>query len=90
MKQQIMTKLVQIGNSKGVRLPKTVIDQVGLGGELVLEVRDGEVVLRPQKHPRAGWEQAYRDGSRDGGLEQKDDGAWLSAPNRFDQDEWEW
>ncbi len=40
------TSLVKIGNSKGVRLPKAVIEQSQLTDELELEVGDGVVVLR--------------------------------------------
>ena len=51
--------LIQIGNSHGVRLPKSVIEQAGLSGPLRLEVSDGAVVIRvARKLPRKGWEAA--------------------------------
>ncbi len=52
--------LVKIGNSQGVRLPKAVIEQAGLVRDLELEVVDGAVVIRSQKHLRAGWVEAAR------------------------------
>jgi len=39
------TRLVRIGNSRGVRLPKTIIAQAGLTDEVELNVRDGAVVI---------------------------------------------
>ena len=91
MKQQMFTKLIQIGNSHGVRLPKSVIDQIGLTGELELEVRDGEIILRSHKHPRDGWDAAYKRMGKNGdGRLSAEDQAWLDASNTFDDDEWEW
>ncbi len=52
--------LVKIGNSQGVRLPKAVIEQAGLEKDLELEVVDGAVIIRSQKHVRSGWAEAAR------------------------------
>jgi antitoxin MazE len=53
-------KLVRIGNSRGVRLPKAVIGQCALGDIVELHVRDGAVVIRPvPRRPREGWEAAF-------------------------------
>ncbi|TWT99956.1 hypothetical protein Pla108_09000 [Botrimarina colliarenosi] len=51
-------KLVQIGNSQGIRLPKAVIELAGLPTELDLEVTPGGVIIRPAKTTRAGWAEA--------------------------------
>ena len=50
--------LVKIGNSRGVRLPKAVIEEAGLGERLDLKVRDGAVILRSARKPRGGWAEA--------------------------------
>ena len=52
------TTLIQIGNSRGVRLPKAVIEQANLGAELDLDVVDGAVVIRAAQAPRTGWAEA--------------------------------
>ena len=49
--------LIPIGNSQGVRLPKSVIDQASLTPELELEVRDGKVILSRIGKPRHNWGQ---------------------------------
>ena len=51
--------IVAIGNSRGVRLPKAVLDQVGFGAEANLEVEDGRVVLTPTSAARRGWAEAF-------------------------------
>lgn len=48
-------KLVRIGNSRGIRLPKAVIDQAHLEEDLDIEVRGDAVIIRPATCPREGW-----------------------------------
>ncbi len=50
--------LVKIGNSQGIRLPKAIIDQLGLGSELDLQVSNDAVVIRNTTTPRSGWKEA--------------------------------
>ena len=80
------TKLIQIGNSRGVRLPKPIIEQVGLADEVDLQVREGAVLIRPLHAPRSGWEAAAKMllGRTDHQLLD------LETPTRFDEEEWEW
>ncbi len=52
------TSLVKIGNSRGVRLPKSVIEAAGLKADLDLEVRDGAVIIRNAQTTRSGWAEA--------------------------------
>lgn len=53
-------KLVSIGNSKGVRLPRAIIEQAGLTEEIELEVKGGRLVVSPVKALRAGWDEAFQ------------------------------
>lgn len=79
-------KIIRIGNSKGIRLPKPVIDQVGLAEEVDLKVRDGEIVISPANVPRRGWAEAAQALSVAGEDRLLDD----PVPTDFDRDEWEW
>ena len=54
------TRIIRIGNSQGIRIPKLYLQQTGLGEEVELEVQDSEIVIRPTKHPRQGWAEAFR------------------------------
>jgi antitoxin MazE len=80
------TRLVRIGNSRGVRLPKTIIAQAGLTDEVELGVRDGAVVIARATTARSGWADAARQ------MRQRDEDRLLDAPTptRFDEQEWQW
>ena len=56
----MQVSLIKIGNSKGIRLPKAIIEQTGMEDEIDLQVEDGKVVLSPTKQRRAGWAQAAK------------------------------
>ena len=80
-------KLIKIGNSRGIRLPKAVIQEIGLGEEVVLEASRGSLVVRPVSKPRAGWEGAFQEMARRG--EDRLIDADL-ASTAWDREEWEW
>ena len=82
----VKSKIVRIGNSKGVRLPKPLLEQVGLVDEVDLEVRDGALVISPSDPVRAGWREAAALLAQ----RQEDDLLDASTPTRFDAEEWEW
>jgi antitoxin MazE len=51
--------LVQIGNSRGIRIPKPLLEQTGLRDEVEIEVRGEQLVIRSANPPRAGWVEAF-------------------------------
>ena len=78
-------RIVRIGNSQGIRLPKPLIEAAGLGDEVDLKVRDGAIVIAKARNPREGWAEAAAQMRARG--ESK---LLLGGGNRFDQAEWEW
>lgn len=81
-------RIVRIGNSRGVRLPKTLLEETGLGEVVELRVVSGGLLLRPGRRARHGWAEAAREMARLG-----DDTPLLSddsGRSRFDRDEWRW
>lgn len=80
------TRLIRIGNSRGVRLPKAIIEQAGLTEEVELDVRDNAVVISGALRPRSGWADAAK---KMGG---RDDDRLLDPPTatHFDEQEWTW
>ncbi len=81
------TTLIPIGNSRGIRIPKPLIDQCGLSGEIELVVRDGTILIHSSRHPRTGWGKAFKQMARMG------DDALLDkplVPTRWDDGEWQW
>ena len=80
------SRLVRIGNSRGIRLPKPVIEQAGLSDEVELCVRDGAVVISAAARPRADWAKAALR------AQERDEDRLLDEPTdtRFDEKDWEW
>lgn len=69
-------KLVRIGNSKGVRLPKAMLVQAGMTERIEIEARGHSIILKPIKEPRSGWEASFAKGNQ---KLSKEDRAWLDA-----------
>jgi antitoxin MazE len=82
----IKTRVIQIGNSQGVRIPKTLLEQANLGEEVELEVSNGKLLIRAASSPRAGWEESF--GKTDRVAEGKPE--WSEFPNEWDETDWEW
>ena len=82
------TRIVPIGNSQGVRIPKLLLEQTGLAGEVEISAEDEAIVIRPAKKPRAGWAAAFQRMAESGDDSLLDEGA--PTPSRWDEDEWEW
>ena len=79
-------RLVQIGNSRGVRLPKPLIEQAGLTDEVELRLHAGAITIRAATGVRAGWAEAAKV------MRARDDDRLLDPPSatRFDDEEWTW
>ena len=60
MKPSTKTKLIRIGNSRGVRIPKSMIEQLGLEGDLTLDLRPDGLLIRPVSSARAGWAEQFQ------------------------------
>ena len=58
-------KVVLIGNSRGVRLPKAVLERYEIRDALVLEAREEGLLLRGKKDKRLSWEETYREMARE-------------------------
>ena len=80
-------ELVRIGNSRGIRIPKPVIEQCGLGETVELRVADDCLIVSPGRQPRQGWDAAFRASSHP-----VEDELMLEVtePNEFDHKEWRW
>lgn len=81
------SRLVRIGNSRGVRLPKPLLEEAGLTDEVEIRARKGMIVIERVGRPRAGWAEAARELRRRG---EDDEVVGEPTETRFDQEEWEW
>jgi len=83
------TKVIKIGNSKGIRIPRHILEQSGLKSEVEIEVKDKTIVLKPTSKIRENWESAFQRMS-----ENNDDilldKEYLEHSTSWDNEEWEW
>jgi antitoxin MazE len=80
------TRLVHIGNSRGVRLPKALILAAGLTDEVELTVQEGAILISSSTSLRQGWAAAAQQ------LRQRGEDVLLDDPisTNFDANDWEW
>jgi len=80
------TRIVRIGNSRGIRLPKALLQQAQLGEDVELLAKPGRIVVRGIRRTREGWAGAAR------AMHEHGDDRLLDAPTttRFDEEAWEW
>lgn len=82
------TRIVRIGNSQGVRIPKPLLEESGLGEDVELEVQENQIIIRAAGKPRQGWAEAFRS------MAEREDDRLLdletAAPSEWDVEEWEW
>lgn len=79
-------RIVRIGNSRGIRIPKPLIEQTGLGEDVEIVVHGSSLVISPARSARGGWADAFRDMAAHGDDLPLDE----ARPTRWDEGEWEW
>ena len=80
------TRIIRIGNSKGIRIPRLLLDQAQLSDEVELDAEPGRLIVQSTRKPREGWEEAARQFHARGEDRLLDE----PTPTKFDQEEWEW
>ena len=78
--------ITKIGNSKGIRIPKPILEQCDLKGEVDLEVRNHELIIRSPYSSRQNWEQSFREMVKCGEDMLPDRVA--ETPAKWDEEEW--
>ena len=58
--------VIKIGNSKGIRLSKTLLDKYNIKESVDLIFEKGQIVIKPISRPRKGWEKAFREMNENG------------------------
>jgi antitoxin MazE len=60
MIEQIDMPIIQIGSSKGVRIPKKILNRLGMKDHAIAIITDNSITLKPALAPREGWEADYK------------------------------
>lgn len=61
MQIDMEVSIIQIGNSKGIRFSKTIIEKYNLRDKVDLILETGQIIIKPLTKPRRGWEKAFQE-----------------------------
>ena len=86
MSTVLRARIVKIGNSHGVRIPKVWLEQLALSEEVEMAVQSDQIVIRPAHRPRHNWEERFQVMATHGDDRLLDD----AVATRWDKAEWEW
>ena len=82
------SKVIKVGNSKGILLPKHIIKVYEIQDEVQIELREDCIVLTPLKDPKSNWESLYQNEIKS--KSDQDNNDWQNFSNKFDEEEWTW
>ncbi len=82
------TRIVKIGNSLGVRIPKLLLEQSRLAEDVEIEAFDRQIIISPARQPRDGWDTAFQTMAQNGDDKLLD--ADAQNLNSWDSAEWHW
>lgn len=80
-------RVIKIGNSQGLRIPKPILEQTGIMDDVEIEVEKNKIIIRPVKNVRQGWDAAFKNMGEKGDDELIIDD---STSNSWDGNEWQW
>lgn len=80
------TQIIKIGNSKGIRIPKPLLEQSNLDGEVELEVLPEGLLIKSSEKPRYNWAKAFKE------MSENDEDEMLigDSANKFEEENWRW
>jgi antitoxin MazE len=84
----ITTRIVNIGNSRGIRIPKLLLDRLEPVEEVELTIEQDQLIVRPIHHVRAGWDEQFSRMAMAGDDRLLDPGS--HSLSQWDAEGWEW
>jgi antitoxin MazE len=80
-------RVIKIGNSQGLRIPKPILEQTGILEDVEIEVEKDQIIIRPVKNVREGWDAAFKKMADLG-----DDEPVIAdnITNSWDEEDWQW
>jgi antitoxin MazE len=82
----VRSKVVKIGNSRGIRIPRTLLKQAGLTDEVEMMVEGEKLIIQSAHLPRQGWKSQFMAMSQNGDDHLLEE----TTPTQWDENEWEW
>ena len=84
----LKARIIKIGNSQGLRIPRLVLQQLDLKDEVELEIQDEQLIIRPLRARRRGWEEQFQAMATTGDDQLLDEE--VPSLSTWDEEEWEW
>jgi len=86
MNSSIHSKMINIGNSRGIRIPRTIIEQIGLTENVELVVEGNKLIVQSVSNTRTGWQEQFAK------MAKKHDDSLLDGmtSTQWDEEEWTW
>jgi len=81
-------RIIKIGNSQGIRIPKPLLEQIGIGEDVELAIEDKRIIILPVSNPRDNWDEDFRKMAANG-----DDALLIDdqdLTHSWDEEEWQW
>jgi antitoxin MazE len=80
------SQIIQIGNSQGIRLPKVLLEESRITGDVDLELHADGILIRNAQKPRDGWDEAFRAMAEN----EDDELKGGETVTKFEAKEWQW
>jgi antitoxin MazE len=84
----LKARIIKIGNSQGLRIPRLVLEQLDLKDEVELEIQDKQLIIRPLRARRRGWEEQFQAMAATGDDQLLDED--VPSLSTWDDEEWKW
>jgi antitoxin MazE len=86
MNMMIRSKVVKIGNLRGIRIPRMVLEQAGLTDEMEMTVEGNKLIIQASRYPRQDWEERFAEMAKYGDDQLLDN----VPPTKWNEEEWTW
>lgn len=81
----MLTKIIKVGNSKGIRIPSVLLKDFDVDKEVELELKNNTIIIKPVKKVRAGWDESFKEMNKN-----QDDKLLINDIFDDEMDDWEW
>ena len=81
-------RIVKIGNSQGIRIPKPLLEQLKINEDVDIEIENNQIIIRPVSNPRAGWDDAFQKMAENGDDDLIEGEQTIT--HSWDETEWQW
>jgi antitoxin MazE len=82
----VRSKVVKIGNSRGIRIPRALLEQAGLSDDVEMTIEGDKLIIHSAHNSRRGWEAHFKSMAAQGDDQLLDQG----TSTQWDEDEWTW